>query len=332
MKQCAQEGLFEHDWHIANIGFTDSNASKMVLVDWQRNHLAPAKVYYKKRWEKAFRCFYKFLPGPHTYLRNFTLDKLPPDEQSSYSQWSSVLTRMSKALKDWWDVCYVASHEMPSETQSKALEVTLREIIESPDAVVAAPLSHSSSSAPVAPIVTPVYDPTAPTRFETIDCETQIDDSIRNTIVPPRDSIDMSIHTVHENSQFLVTASPPQSNTRATPEPLDLTHVHYQLVRVVRAGGLQVMVGARALESILAGVIADQVAHSQGEFMFPRTTHEERSVRLSERLLHPNAYERFHDPKRPTEEGHDLKIIFSLLLKLLEQKIETRMSQEPIDN
>ena len=48
MEQCAQEGLFEHDWHVANIGFTDTSASRMVLVDWQGNHIALAACSYKK--------------------------------------------------------------------------------------------------------------------------------------------------------------------------------------------------------------------------------------------------------------------------------------------
>ena len=328
MKQCAQEGLFEHDWHIANIGFTDTSASKMVLVDWQRNHLAPARVYYKKRWEKAFRCFYKFLPGPHTYDRNFTLDNMRPAERASYLQWRTVLTHISKALEDWWDTTYVASHEMPSETQSKELDDTLRRIIESAGAEVTAPQSYSSSSAPVAPIGTPVYDIAAPTRFsnETLS-------SIGGTIVPH----DMNMHA----TPFYVTRSPsllspqrplpPQSNTRATREQLDLTDAANQLVRVVRAGGLVVRVGARAIESILEGVIAEQVAHSQREFKFPRTT-SKLSIPLSHRLLYPTQSKNVFNPSRPTKEGHDLKLIFSLLLKLLEEKIEDRMSQEPIDN
>ena len=33
--QFAKDGLFAHDWHVCNIGFTDTSASRMVLVDWQ---------------------------------------------------------------------------------------------------------------------------------------------------------------------------------------------------------------------------------------------------------------------------------------------------------
>ena len=93
MVECARDGLFEHDWHIANVGFTDTSASRMVLVDWQKNHLANAVTPYRARWESAFRCFYKYLPGPHTYGADDITDK-PAHVQAYILQWRAVLTRM----------------------------------------------------------------------------------------------------------------------------------------------------------------------------------------------------------------------------------------------
>jgi len=103
-----------------------------------------------------------------------------------------------------------------------------------------------------------------------------------------------------------------------------------QLVTVVQAGGRPFKVGAGAIESIITAVIKEQIAHSQREYMFPANV-SEASIPLSQRLLLDPDQNHF-TPSRPTDESHDLELIFSLLLKVLEEKIQARMSQEPIDN
>ena len=119
-------------------------------------------------------------------------------------------------------------------------------------------------------------------------------------------------------------ASPPRRED-------DLTDAGNQHVTVVRAGALTASVGAAAINSLLAQVIAEEIAHSQKVYKFPANVNEETSIPLRERLLMPAGKNNFI-PSQPTEEGDDLKLIFSVLLTVLGGKIQERMSQETIDN
>ena len=99
----------------------------------------------------------------------------------------------------------------------------------------------------------------------------------------------------------------------------------------MRAGALTASVGAAAIKSLLAQVIAEEIAHSKKVYKFPDNVNKETSIPLRERLLMPAGENNFI-PSRPTEEGDDLKLIFSVLLTVLKGMIQERMSQEPIDN
>ena len=89
--------------------------------------------------------------------------------------------------------------------------------------------------------------------------------------------------------------------------------------------------GAAAIHSLLASVIAEEITHSQKEYMFPA---KKRAawIPLSQRpSMLPE--ENHFIPSQPKDEGDDLKLIFSLFLSVLEEKMFLgRMSQEPIDN
>ena len=99
----------------------------------------------------------------------------------------------------------------------------------------------------------------------------------------------------------------------------------------MRAGALTASVGAAAINALLAKVIAEEIAHSRKEYKFPANVNKYTSIPLPKRLLMRPGKKNII-PSRPTQEGDDLKLIFSVLLTVLEQKIQQRMSQEPIDN
>ena len=133
MRGGAESGLFLQDWHVCNIGFTDTSPSRMVLMDWQKTHIASATTT-KERCENAFKCFCRYLPGPHTYGPDDVSTKTAI-ERDNILQWREVLTRMSDALMQWWSTNVSETGPLPSGDLSGELGSSLRQIIENPAGV-----------------------------------------------------------------------------------------------------------------------------------------------------------------------------------------------------
>ena len=131
MREGAESGLLPLDWHVCNIGFTDDRlASRVVLMDWQNTHI-PSATTPKERCEKAFKCFCRYLPGPHTYGPDDVSTKTGI-ERDNIIQWREVLTRMTHALMQWWSTNVTETGPMPSGDYSGELGSSLRQIIENP--------------------------------------------------------------------------------------------------------------------------------------------------------------------------------------------------------
>ena len=131
MREGAESGLLPLDWHVCNIGFTDDRlASRVVLMDWQNTHI-PSAATPKERCEKAFKCFCRYLPGPHTYGPDDVSTKTGI-ERDNIIQWREVLTRMTHALMQWWSTNVTETGPMPSGDFSGELGSSLRQIIEIP--------------------------------------------------------------------------------------------------------------------------------------------------------------------------------------------------------
>ena len=131
MREGAESGLLPLAWHVCNIGFTDDRlASRVVLMDWQNTHI-PSATTPKERCEKAFKCFCRYLPGPHTYGPDDVSTKTGI-ERDNIIQWREVLTRMTHALMQWWSTNVTETGPMPSGDYSGELGSSLRQIIENP--------------------------------------------------------------------------------------------------------------------------------------------------------------------------------------------------------
>jgi hypothetical protein len=294
--ECARDGLYAHDWHVANVGFTDTSASRMVLVDWQKNKLASADLSYRQRFEKALRCFIQFLPGPHMYGEDVIIDKAI-DVQANIRKWRIVLTRMSSALQSWWDDVYSSGNLLPTAGQSATLEGSLLHIVDTFDAVV------------VPPVVVREREPSvgSPAVFLTASIP---------AVWVGHQPIDMDVRPIHEAA----------SSSRGPAVPSDVSAEGYRamqaVIKVVRVGNQCVRVGAVAVDGLLAEVMRAHRLHVQKPYRFAPTC-SVRSMTLGDRI----ARGRFtaHMPTQCQAEGDDVKAFFNLILTLMSPMIRDRL-------
>ena len=127
MREGAESGLIPLNWHVCNIGFTDTRASRVVLMDWQKTHI-PSATTPKERCEKAIKCFCRYLPGPHTYGKDDVSTKTGI-ERDNIIQWREVLTRMTHALMQWWSTNVTETGPLPSGVHIGELGSSLHQII-----------------------------------------------------------------------------------------------------------------------------------------------------------------------------------------------------------
>ena len=128
MVNAARIGIKCHDWHTGNIGFMDNDASFMKLVDWERHRLAVASESYKDRIDKALSCFFRYLPGPHTYNKDnkeFWKDIATKtlEAQTNIADWRNIMTGISETCQSWWNTWKGGAKrdDLPSADQMTAL-------------------------------------------------------------------------------------------------------------------------------------------------------------------------------------------------------------------
>ena len=131
MSDAARNGLALHDWHVRNVGFLDSTAVRVVLIDWEGNLRAPTTPL-KARMAPAFEAFHKYLPGPHMYGSD-PLEQYSVEVQQAMLGWRKAMTAMAEALQKWWAEAGFQESQLPTEIHFTQLETALREVCDSFD-------------------------------------------------------------------------------------------------------------------------------------------------------------------------------------------------------
>jgi hypothetical protein len=127
MSAAARNGLALHDWHVRNVGFLDSKAVRIVLIDWEGNLRAPTTPL-KARMAPAFEAFHKYLPGPHTYGSD-PLEQYSVEVQQARLGWTKAMTAMAEALQKWWAEADFHKSQLPTEIHFIQLETALWEVV-----------------------------------------------------------------------------------------------------------------------------------------------------------------------------------------------------------
>ena len=313
IEAAAVKGLHPHDWHKGNLGFADDLDAPCVLLDWEGNWMAEASLSYRDRMSAAVDVLCAGLKDKlacaHTYHHKGHTDA-----------WRAYLGSTAACVAHWWAQWCAAvrrADELPSSGHWVLLAEELTTLAASPPARwVSSPSPNEGLGAPTAPtqIAPTQASSVVPTHSPTV-VPTEVRGPIPThspTVIPTEVSWPNMV------SPDDMAGTTGRVSYTATPQDREEAEMAIQVLSVkLGPPSASVQVGVEAVRGVMREIIAERRGRAHQLYKHGRPINS-KSMPLGMR----QAKDKFpwHRPTRPTDEGDDLSVLFSLLLAAFEQK------------
>ena len=286
-----------HDWHTYNVGFTDTDPTKFVLLDWA-GHAVKVEMTAKARMKNAMTAFLLYL------------DKDVPQD------WGAMMRGIKEEIKDWFRCL---SDEGPSGEDLGLLRSRFDKVLRS--ANVGNPRPKSAPSRVIS------SEAPSPTQSAATSCTTV---SAPHTVLPT--VVPSSEPTLH-GSALISTLSPPTRNVlpaKRLLSPQETVPQHMMLcpatpddmtglVRQSFVGVAAISALDRSVWQLLDAWRAEGPMHGKKS---------DRHIPHSQRLADPADEQHGNVYNKP--EGNAFKLLFQILLgEMRNMGLHTRMQSVP---